>query len=55
MRKLACKGERFLLVHGFNSFSSWLLGPVDFGPVASQYMMAEVCGGWEAERMTGKS
>jgi hypothetical protein len=27
------QGERFILAHGFRGFSSWLAGPVAFGPV----------------------
>jgi hypothetical protein len=44
LRKYSYKEERFIMDHGFRDFSPCSFGPVTFGPMAPQYILAEACG-----------
>jgi hypothetical protein len=45
LRKINLKDERFNLAHSFRSLRPWSLGPVAFGPMVKQNVMAEAHGG----------
>jgi hypothetical protein len=44
LRKQDEKEERFILAQDFLGFSPWSLGPIAFGPVVSQQIMAKAHG-----------
>jgi hypothetical protein len=56
LRKSTLKEQGFISVHGFRGFSAQLLGPIAFGPVARQNIMAGTLGrGGRKQKKRGRS